>query len=308
MSKKLKKIISVAAPIAAAFIPGIGPLAAAGIGAASGALGGGGLKGALLGAVAGGGGKFLSGSGFLGSAAGSALDKVSGIAGLQGPTQGSGLIGAVSRGTSGLSSALKGALGGTGSSGGLSLNNLGTIASGIKSYGTQDDLEEQLLAAQGKAAGALDPFYNSGLGANNQLADRLKAGFNPGDLTQDPGYKFRIEEGQRGLDRAFAAGGMTQSGAALKAATEYGQGVADQTYNDAYQRWLAQNSQLAGQSGQGQSAASGLGDIYTNQGNIGANADLARNNILSSTLSSALSGGGKSIIGYDREGNPIYAQ
>lgn len=308
MSKKLKKIIGVAAPIVASFIPGIGPLAAAAIGAASGALSGGGLKGALLGGVSGGAGKLLSGGGFLGNVAGSTLDKVSGVTGLAGPTQGSGLLGSITKGASGLSSALRGGLGGSGT-GGLSLGKVGDVLGGINAYNNQDDLEEQLKAAQGRASGAIEPYQLSGLGANSKLSDRLKAGFQPGDLTKDPGYQFRLQEGQQALDRTLSASGMTQSGTAMKAAQEYGQGLADQTYNDSYQRWLLENNQLAGQSGQGYQAANAMGDIYNNEGNIGANADVARNNILTSTLSGVLRGSGsRQIVGYDEKGQPIYAQ
>ena len=48
---KLKKIFRTVLPIAAGFIPGIGPLAAGALGAGLGAMGGGGLKGALLGGL-----------------------------------------------------------------------------------------------------------------------------------------------------------------------------------------------------------------------------------------------------------------
>lgn len=51
IGKVVKKVASVALPIAASFIPGIGPLGMALAGAAGGALGGGGIKGALLGGL-----------------------------------------------------------------------------------------------------------------------------------------------------------------------------------------------------------------------------------------------------------------
>jgi hypothetical protein len=64
---------------------------------------------------------------------------------------------------------------------------------------------------------------------------------------------------------------------------------------------------LAGQAGQGLSAASGLTNVYDNQGNINANATLGKNNILTSTLSSVLNGTGKrNIVGYRPDGTPIY--
>lgn len=54
MGKAIKSVAKIALPVAASFVPGIGPLGAAAIGAAGGALSGGGLKGAALGAIGGG--------------------------------------------------------------------------------------------------------------------------------------------------------------------------------------------------------------------------------------------------------------
>ena len=80
--KKAKKIVKKVAPIAtvaAPFIPGIGPLAAAGIGAAGGLASGGGLKGALMGGAFGGLGNY--GIGRMGglSGIGKSLGGLSGI-------------------------------------------------------------------------------------------------------------------------------------------------------------------------------------------------------------------------------------
>lgn len=296
MSKKIKKVLSHISPLydAATGFKGTAAMAAASV-----------LGGKALAAGMGGGNPLssvLKGSG-LGSPAGTPL-----AGGLQGPTQGSGILGSLTRGTPGLSTALKGGIGGSGS-GGISLSGIGNIASGLRAYGSQDDLEDQLLEAQGKAKGAIDPFYQSGLGANQKLSGRLAEGFQPGDLTQDPGYQFRLSEGQKALDRQLSASGMSQSGTAMKAAQEFGQGLADQTYNDSYQRWLLENNQLAGQAGTGYNAANEMGDIYGNMGNIGANANVARNNIMTGTLSSVLRGGGtRQIVGYDDQDNPIYAE
>lgn len=299
MSKFIKKAAPIALPIAASFIPGIGTLGAAALGGLGGALQGGGLKGALLGAASGAAGNYLGSSGILGGLGGLG-------AGPETIAWNGGGSTVLKGGSGGLGSILKGGLSGTGS--GPSFGTLSNIASGLNSYSTQDDLEEQLLEAQGKAKSALDPYYLSGIGANNQLNERLSTGFNPGDLSNDPGYQFRLGEGQKAVERSLAAKGLGSSGAALKAAQDYGQGLADQTYNDAYQRWLAQNSQLAGQSGQGYNAAGDVADIYGNMGNIGANASLAKSNILNGTLSSVLSGSGsRQIVGYKADGTPIYA-
>ena len=44
-------------------------------------------------------------------------------------------------------------------------------------------------------------------------------------IEADPGYAFRLAEGQKAIERSTAARGGLQSGAALKAAAEYGQAM-----------------------------------------------------------------------------------
>jgi len=77
IGKAIKKVAKKIAPIAgplANFIPGVGPLLAAGIGAATNVVGGKGLTGAITGAVGGyGAGKLLGGVGSLGTVGGSAV-------------------------------------------------------------------------------------------------------------------------------------------------------------------------------------------------------------------------------------------
>jgi hypothetical protein len=55
-------------------------------------------------------------------------------------------------------------------------------------------------------------------------------------IAADPGYKFRLEEGQKAIERSTAARGGLQSGAALKAAAEYGQAMGSQEYQNAFNR------------------------------------------------------------------------
>jgi len=317
MSSIFKSILKIA-PIALPFIfPGIGSalgaaLGASGagasalgsglLGAGAGALSGGGLKSALLGGATGGLGGYLSGGGF-GLPTGSTLDSVSGIAGAQGPTLGSGLVGSVTQSAPGLSGLVgSGASGLTGASGGGSLS---TLFSGINELNTQDDIEQQLAEQQQRAEGIMNPFLSTGAKANQQLSDRLTAGFDPSSIESDPSYQFRKKEGQNALNTSLAAQGMSKSGAALRAAQDLGQEQASQEYDSAYNRWLQQNQQLGGSSGQGFNAAGGLADIYGNQGNIGANASAAKSNVISSTLSDLLRGSGN-IVGWDRNGKPIY--
>lgn len=55
-------------------------------------------------------------------------------------------------------------------------------------------------------------------------------------LNQDPGYQFRMQEGMKAINASAAAKGGLQSGAALKAAQQYGQGLASQEYGNVYAR------------------------------------------------------------------------
>jgi len=189
--------------------------------------------------------------------------------------------------------------------GGITMNNpLTSALSGFMEYKTQNDIAEKLKKSQLAALQQITPYTQTGASANQQLAQALAAGFNPGDLSEDAGYQFRLGQGQKALGQSLAARGMGQSGAALKAAQEYGQNLANQEYNDAYNRWLSQNSQLNSVANRGYTAASEAGDIMSNIGAVGAQGIAGRNNAVSSTLVSLLSGRG--IIGFDNMKNPIY--
>lgn len=187
----------------------------------------------------------------------------------------------------------------------INMNNpLSTALSGYMQYNAQNDIAEKLKKSQQAALQQIQPYTATGAAANSQLAQALAAGFNPGDLSTDTGYQFRLGQGQDALNKSLAARGLGQSGAALKAAQEYGQNFASNEYADAYNRWLANNSQLNNVAGRGYNAASEAGDILGNIGAVGAQGIAGKNNALASTLSSFLSGRG--IIGFDGSGNPIY--
>ncbi|NCC41692.1 MAG: hypothetical protein EOM21_20210 [Gammaproteobacteria bacterium] len=267
-----------------------GPGAKAFTGALTGASGGlatGNLKNAALGAALGGGSSYVTAGGRvpgLGQAA-ETIDWNQGGSSVLNP--GSGILGDLTSGGSGMASL-------TGSGGKLgSLLKAGTsLYSGYQEDKTNDEIERKMLEAQQRASGMLSPYQQAGLGATNKLSDALMAGFNPGDLTQDPGYQFQLAEMQKGADAALSSQGMSQSGEAIKAAMRYRQGLADRTYNDAYQRWLAQNQQLAGLGNTGMNAAQGMGDYYSDMGAIQGLSAAAKQQNRSRMLSELLSGVG----------------
>ena len=99
--------------------------------------------------------------------------------------------------------------------------------------------------------GLQEPFRGAGITAQNRLLDLLGLSQNKGaegygryakdfgmsDFTADPGYAFRLAEGQKALERNAAARGGLISGGALKAATRYGQDMGSQEYQSAFNRY-----------------------------------------------------------------------
>lgn len=134
---------------------------------------------------------------------------------------------------------------------------------GVQGYMAQGEMEDELLRGLGEARGQLSPFVN--------------AEFTPGDLTQDPGYQFQLQQGQQALDRVASARGNVFSGAALKEAQQFGQGLADQTFQDAHNRWLQQQNLNLG-------AAQGVANTYLGEGDVRANATLGKTNSLGQML------------------------
>ena len=82
------------------------------------------------------------------------------------------------------------------------------------------------------------PFYDVGVNALPELVAASKyTPFTMDKFQADPGYAFRLKEGQQALDRSAAARGGLISGGALKAATRYGQDMGSQEYTNAFNRY-----------------------------------------------------------------------
>jgi hypothetical protein len=82
------------------------------------------------------------------------------------------------------------------------------------------------------------PFREAGVNALGKLQGMADyKPFSMNAFTQDPGYGFRLSEGQKALDRSAAARGGLISGGALKAAQRYGQDMGSQEYQNAFNRY-----------------------------------------------------------------------
>ena len=138
------------------------------------------------------------------------------------------------------------------------------------------------------------PFREAGLTAQNKLLDYmgLSAGaggkyardFSMADYQADPGYAFRLGEGMKGLNATAAARGGLISGNALRAATQYGQEMGSQEYQNAYNRYQTNRSNqlnpLQSLMGASQTATNAMGqagqNYATNAGQAYMNAGDAR--------------------------------
>lgn len=80
---------------------------------------------------------------------------------------------------------------------------------------------------------------------------------------EDPGYWFRLQQGQQALQNSAAAGSGALSGAALKDLLGYNQDMASTEYGNAFNRYQTQQgnifSRLFQIAGLGQNAAAGVG-------------------------------------------------
>ena len=118
------------------------------------------------------------------------------------------------------------------------------------------------------------PFYQAGLNALPEYTKGVMPGgnlvrpFAESDFKTDPGYGFRMSEGMKGLERSAAARGGLLSGATLKGAQRFGQDIASNEYNNAYNRYVGnqatQRNALAGLTGFAPTAAQQIGAAGTN--------------------------------------------
>lgn len=129
-------------------------------------------------------------------------------------------------------------------------------------------IQEQREARE-QARGDIAPWRQAGQSALGQYAGLLNlpgyASVDPtATLRATPGYQWQLSQGVNALDRSAAARGLLTSGAQQKGLLSYGQGLADQTYNN----YLAN---IASLSSGGQNAAAQQGAYSTNAANNIAN-------------------------------------
>lgn len=139
------------------------------------------------------------------------------------------------------------------------------------------------------------PWREAGGRALTALESGINEPLNGSTVMSDPGYQFGLDQGMRALDRRQAAMGGRVSGAALKAAAQYGTDYATTKYDAAYQRRQDRLNRLAALAGLGQTstaqtgqfgaqAALNAGAFGTMGANAGAAGSIAQGNIWSNGM------------------------
>lgn len=126
------------------------------------------------------------------------------------------------------------------------------------------------------------PWRQAGVNA----LGKLQSGDVMGQM--DPSYQFQLSEGMKALDRTAAARGGLLSGATLKGAQRYGQGLASQEYGNAYNRLASMaglgQTATGAMTGLGSQFASNQGENYMGAANARASGYMGGANALSSGL------------------------
>jgi len=160
-----------------------------------------------------------------------------------------------------------------------------------------------------------EPFRQAGITTQNELLRQLGLGgeagsagygnlmrnFSQQDFQADPGYQFRLSEGLKGIDRQAAARGGLISGGALKAAERYGQNLASDEYQNAFNRYQTNRGSvygmLSGQQGVGQGATNAMGAAGQNYANQAGEAYMGAGNARASGYIGAANAIGQGVGG-----------
>lgn len=159
------------------------------------------------------------------------------------------------------------------------------IAGGIAGYKAAKEAGKTQSRAAEQAAAGFRPYADLGDYAAGQLKGQLNKNallrdftFTGKDFKTDPGYQFRLSEGNKAIDRAAGARGGRYSGATLKNLQRFSQDLASNEYGNAYNRAFTQDQSnrinrynfLAGPTQIGQGATGQVGNYVTNAGDARA--------------------------------------
>lgn len=170
----------------------------------------------------------------------------------------------------------------------------------LEMFNQQREDQAPWREAGGESINAL--LNGLGLGEGGTGQGPLNKPFSMSDFAVDPGYQFTQQQGELGLDRALAAQGRFGSGALLKDAMQFNQGLAGTQYQNAFDRYMQQQTssfnRLASIAGLGQNSVTALGNQsavvggqmgqnIVGAGNANAAGTIGQGNALSSGMNGA---------------------
>lgn len=133
-----------------------------------------------------------------------------------------------------------------------------------------------------------------GLGGDTQAAGQAFDQYR-----QSTGYDFRLGQGENAINSNAYARGMANSGATLKALTQYGQNIGSQEFGN----YLGQLGGVSAQGANARSLVAGVGNNATNtqtqalaqNGQNQGNAAIAQGNNLNGTIGNLIQAGGYAL-------------
>lgn len=119
------------------------------------------------------------------------------------------------------------------------LSAFGVNAAGDEERKYLNSAADRLKTGYGAATGAQQPIYDTAMGGYKNLMSKYAGGgFDPNNFNfqADPGYNFTKQQGMDAINARAGAEGMGHSPQTDKALGQYVTGLANQTYNNAWNR------------------------------------------------------------------------
>lgn len=200
---------------------------------------------------------------------------------------------------------------------------VGGIAGSVIQGNAASDAAKKQQEAAGQANSLQERMFNqqrddhagyraAGNQALSQMADpNFQRDFTAADFQKDPGYDFRMAEGQKALERSAAARGGLNSGGTLRSLSRYGQDFASNEYGNAYNRFnqdrdrrFGRLSQIAGMGQGAVNSSAAAGQNYAGQ--YGNNTMGAANAAGAAGIAGA-NGWSNTLSGIGKMGTELYA-
>lgn len=152
--------------------------------------------------------------------------------------------------------------------------------------------------------------YAAGTLQRELSPNALLGDFSMSDMEQDPGYQYRLSEGEKSIDRNAGARGKRYSGQTLKALQRFAQDYASNEVDRAYQRDNIDKTRrynfLAGPVALGQGAGGNQGAYMTSAADARAAGQVGASNALLGGVSDAFSGLNQARYLKQLQSQPVY--